>query len=336
MTPFELQYKRTVTRLGVSLLLFEALFFVETVILSALTLLLPLFLSPIAEQVTYSVASGLLYAATFLLPILLYRWLSKDEGMQPMRVRKPMPRNTLLYVLFALAVVSATAYLNSLIVDLFRVGSITEEVLQELPATTELDLILQLFTIAIVPAFVEELLFRGLVLSNLLPYGRTTAVLASAVLFGLMHQSVDQIFYATAAGLVIGWVYVCTNSIWPCILLHLCNNFRSVAQTGLFNRLPETTANVILYAVEGVLLVAAVVCGVLLFARERDARAAIRRSGAFEVRLAPDAEWAERPVSARARVKLFFNVPMIAFLAICSLEMISLVFISLFWKGSIL
>lgn len=335
MTPFELQYKRTVTRLGIALLFFEALFFAQTIVLSVLTLTLPLFLPPIGEQIVYGVASGLLYALVFISPIWLYRWLSKDDAVQPMRAREPMPRQTALYVLFGLAVVSAAAYLNSLIVGLFDFGSVSDAVMGE-TGSSDLELVLLFFTLAVVPAFVEELLFRGLVLSNLLPYGRTTAVLASALLFGVMHQNVEQIFYATAAGIVIGWVYVCTNSIWPCILLHFCNNLRSVFQTGIIDRLPARAANIVLYATEGVLLVAAIVAALLLFLRERDKRAEARKTGAFEVELAPDVEWAERPVSARARVKLFFNVPMIVFLVLCSIEMISLVLLSLLMKGGTL
>ncbi len=336
MTPHELQYKRTVTRLGIALLLFEALFFAQTLVLSVLTLTLPLFLAPVAEQITYSTASGLLYAVTFVVPIWFYRWLSKDDAVQPMRARAPMPRKTVLYVLFGLAVVSAAAYLNALILGLFDYGSFAEDVLHEAGTSTNLELVLLFFTLAVVPAFVEELLFRGLVLSNLLPYGRTTAVLASAVLFGLMHQNVEQLLYATAAGVVIGWVYVCTGSIWPCILLHFCNNLRSVLQTGIMDRLPAKTANVVLYVTEGILLAAAIVCALVLFVRERDKRAEVRKSGAFEVDLAPDVEWAERPVSARSRVKLFFNVPIVAFLVICCVEMISLLLLSLLSKGGIL
>ncbi len=336
MTPHELQYKRTVTRLGIALLLFEALFFAQTLLLSVLTLTLPLFLAPVAEQITYSTASGLLYALTFVVPIWFYRWLSKDDAVQPMRAREPMPRKTVLYVLFGLAVVSAAAYLNALILGLFDYGSFAEDVLHEAGTSTNLELVLLFFTLAVVPAFVEEFLFRGLVLSNLLPYGRTTAVLASAVLFGVMHQNVEQLLYATAAGLVIGWVYVCTGSIWPCILLHFCNNLRSVLQTGIMDRLPAKTANAVLYVTEGILLAAAIVAALLLFLRERDKRAEVRKTGAFEVDLAPDVEFAERPVSARARVKLFFSVPMVAFLVICCVEMISLLLLSLLSKGGTL
>ncbi len=336
MTPFELQYKRTVTWLGISLLLFEALFFAQTLFLSALAFVLPIFVSPIAEQVTYSLTSAVLYAATFVLPIALYRWLSKTEAVEPLRARAPMPKKTAAYVLFGLAVVSAAAYLNALIVGLFDYGAFSEAVLNETEATTNLELALLFITLAVVPAFVEEFLFRGLVLSNLLPYGRTTAVIISAGLFGLMHQNVEQIFYATAAGLVIGWVYVCTKSIWPCILLHFCNNFRSVLQMGINARFPAQTANVVLYVMEGILLAAAVISAIFLFVRERDKRAEARKSGAFEVELEPDVEFAERPVTARSRVKLFFSLPMTAFIVICSIETISLIVISLFWKGGVL
>ena len=99
MTPFELQYKRTVTRLGIALLLFEALFFTQTLLLALLSLALPLFCTPVVEQIVYGVASGVLYAVTFLVPIPFYRYLSKDDTVKPMRVREPMPKNTALFAI---------------------------------------------------------------------------------------------------------------------------------------------------------------------------------------------------------------------------------------------
>lgn len=337
MTPYEKQYRGTVMRLGLALLLFEALFMLQSVILGVATLLLPAFLSPLASDVVCEVISGILYAATFCLPVLLFRALSKNKlPVEPMRTAYRMPRSTLPYVLFGLAVVSAAAYANAMLVDLFSYGEFNSDVLFETSGSSNVELVLLFFTLAVIPAFVEEFLFRGLVLSNLLPYGRTTAILISGVLFGIMHQNVAQLFYATAAGIVLGLVYVKTQSIWPCVLLHFCNNFRSVLQVGITERLPAQSANVVLYVMEGVLLAAALVSALYLFLRERDTRADVRRCGAFERALAPDEEYATCPVAPRRRLRLFFTPTMIAFLALCAMQMLSLVALSFFFEGGTL
>ncbi len=334
MTPYEKRYKGTVMRLGLALLLFEALFVLQSVILAVVGAVLPVILSSLASDVVYDVISGVLYAATFSLPVVLFRAVSKKQmPVEPMRTACRMPRDTLPYVLFGLAVVSAAAYANAMLVDLFSYGEFNSEVLFDTSASSNAELVLLFFTLAVIPAFVEEFLFRGLVLSNLLPYGRTSAILASGVLFGIMHQNVAQLFYATAAGIVLGFVYVKTQSIWPCVLLHFCNNFRSVLQIGITERLPAQTASVVLYVMEGVLLMAALVSALYLFLRERDTREDVRKHGAFEQELAPDAEYAECPVAPRRRLRLFFTPTMTAFLVLCAIQMFSLVALSFFFEG---
>ena len=93
---------------------------------------------------------------------------------------------------------------------------------------TWISLILNIFVIGILPAVLEEAVFRGCVLRVLRPYGDGFAVVISAILFGLMHGNIRQIPFATLVGLILGWLYVTTNSIfWP-MLIHFINNALSV------------------------------------------------------------------------------------------------------------
>ena len=70
----------------------------------------------------------------------------------------------------------------------------------------------------------EELMFRKLLLDRLRPYGERFAVLASALCFGLFHGNLNQLFYACAIGLVLGWVALRTGRVWQPILLHAMVN----------------------------------------------------------------------------------------------------------------
>lgn len=69
----------------------------------------------------------------------------------------------------------------------------------------------------------EEILFRGLVLRSMEPYGKKYAIFASALMFGLYHGNIIQIPFAFVVGLVLGYVTVEYNIGWA-ILLHLFNN----------------------------------------------------------------------------------------------------------------
>lgn len=81
------------------------------------------------------------------------------------------------------------------------------------------------FTIVVVAPLMEELLFRGLILRGLLGRFRPwVAVLLSAMLFGLMHVNPWQMVPTFFLGLVFGWFYLRTGSLWPCVAAHALNN----------------------------------------------------------------------------------------------------------------
>ncbi|MBE7076349.1 MAG: CPBP family intramembrane metalloprotease [Clostridiales bacterium] len=81
---------------------------------------------------------------------------------------------------------------------------------------------------AIFPAFCEEFLHRGIMLFSGKKYkSPKLCLIISSLLFGFMHMNINQFFYATILGFLIGYVGLCANSIWPCIVIHFTNNFLS-------------------------------------------------------------------------------------------------------------
>lgn len=78
--------------------------------------------------------------------------------------------------------------------------------------------------LVIAPAILEEFCFRGVICGRLAQFNRTAAVLVSSILFSLMHMTVEQIPFAFAAGLLMGYVYLRTGSIWSSVLIHAVNN----------------------------------------------------------------------------------------------------------------
>lgn len=89
-------------------------------------------------------------------------------------------------------------------------------------------LILNLISVAVLPAILEEMSFRGFLLEKLRPFGDRFAVLTSAALFGLLHGNVVQIPFAFVLGLFFGYITVRTNNILIAIFLHFLNNAVSV------------------------------------------------------------------------------------------------------------
>ena len=56
-------------------------------------------------------------------------------------------------------------------------------------------------------------------------YGEKTAVVFSALLFGLYHGNIQQFFYAFGLGLIFGFIYVRTGKVRYTIFLHMIINF---------------------------------------------------------------------------------------------------------------
>jgi uncharacterized protein len=86
-------------------------------------------------------------------------------------------------------------------------------------------LIISIITIGILPAFTEELFFRGLVLDGLKNnYSKRKAIIISSLLFGIVHLNPWQFYSGFAFGLFAAWICIETNSILLCIFIHFLNN----------------------------------------------------------------------------------------------------------------
>jgi membrane protease YdiL (CAAX protease family) len=71
---------------------------------------------------------------------------------------------------------------------------------------------------------VEELTYRGLGMSLLMPYGTGLAILVTGVLFGAAHGLLVALPILTVFGIMVGWLRVRTDSIYPPMLLHAAFN----------------------------------------------------------------------------------------------------------------
>lgn len=70
----------------------------------------------------------------------------------------------------------------------------------------------------------EELMFRGMLLKRARVFGDRTAVVYTALLFGMMHGNLNQFLYATAIGLVLGYAAVKTGRIRHTVVMHVIIN----------------------------------------------------------------------------------------------------------------
>ncbi|MBQ7860155.1 MAG: CPBP family intramembrane metalloprotease [Faecalibacterium sp.] len=90
--------------------------------------------------------------------------------------------------------------------------------------------------LCVMPAVLEELLFRGVLQVLLRPWGAWLAIVGQAVLFGVLHGSLSAVVYAVLSGLFFGWLAEQSGSLWPGMVLHGINNSLSFAALLLRSR----------------------------------------------------------------------------------------------------
>ena len=85
-------------------------------------------------------------------------------------------------------------------------------------------LALAFFSACVLPAFLEEILFRGCIQPMLLPYGGWFAVGVTSFLFALLHAKPAQLPSIFLMSLFLGYTAEASGSLRVPILLHFLNN----------------------------------------------------------------------------------------------------------------
>jgi membrane protease YdiL (CAAX protease family) len=86
--------------------------------------------------------------------------------------------------------------------------------------------VVNIFLISIIPAIGEELLFRGVLIRLFKRWSGKThlAVILSAILFSALHVQFYGFLPRFVLGLILGYTFVWSGSLWLPIVLHFLNN----------------------------------------------------------------------------------------------------------------
>lgn len=142
-------------------------------------------------------------------------------------------KNTALVIVGGLGMCYLGSLISSYIAVFFESSGIEFQSRNELLEGIDtpdslLAIFLMIIHSALMPAFVEEFAFRGILMQPLRAWGDWFAITVSAVLFGLMHANMTQVPFAVIAGVALGFATVVTGSLWTGICIHFLNNLASV------------------------------------------------------------------------------------------------------------
>ncbi len=90
------------------------------------------------------------------------------------------------------------------------------------------NLVAYMLCVAVFPAVVEEILYRGVLYRVLRKHGVMFAGISSSIIFGLIHMNFVQIPFAIVLGLVACYLYEKTGRLRYSMLVHFINNAVSV------------------------------------------------------------------------------------------------------------
>ncbi len=85
---------------------------------------------------------------------------------------------------------------------------------------------------------IEEYLCRKILLDRLHRYGKGIAMVASGLIFALLHGNLEQFFYTFLVGFFFAYIYLKTGKIRYSIALHMTMNIYSVILTFVLSEIP--------------------------------------------------------------------------------------------------
>lgn len=133
---------------------------------------------------------------------------------------------TLLYIAIAVILqfgLLSLSSLNGLFLKwLERFGYTPSEI--AIPSTEGARVLPVIFVIAVLPACLEELFFRGILFNGLKKFGGAAAVLICAAIFSLYHQNPAQTVYQFLCGACFALIVFRSGSIVPTVISHFLNN----------------------------------------------------------------------------------------------------------------
>ena len=255
------EYKRdlrkTVNGLGALLLIFFGLEFLIVIILEVILAITGNSDDLLEMNVLYMLESGLVSTIIFFVASLIYCLIKRVDFGAVFPFKKV--GGAMLYRLCVIGI--SISLMSNYVVDLLNnsLGLFGVENNGGVFDTADNpDVLMYFLVVAIIPAFVEEFAFRGVVMGMLRPYSEGLAILVSSATFALMHGNFVQMPFTFCVGLVLGYIDIISGSLLPSIIVHFLNNGLSVLYDVLtaYGLLSETSAYMwygAVYAATGIL-----------------------------------------------------------------------------------
>lgn len=158
-----------------------------------------------------------------LLPAIFYVLYHRIQILKSLPYRLLNPLDVILSLLFGYSLIPLVLFLNflSMLISTNKIQETTSGFLQY-------PFLVQIFFIAVVPAFVEEFVFRGIFYHSYRKNGILGAALLSGFIFGVVHLNINQFVYAFVLGIIFALLVEGTGSMFASMIAHFAVNTFSI------------------------------------------------------------------------------------------------------------
>lgn len=159
-----------------------------------------------------------------LLPAIIYILITKGKFKEVLRLNKLSIKQIIITITIAIICIPLSMCLSVIGVMFFRnnIGAFMTDV------STSTPLIVMVLLMAVMPAIIEEISLRGVVLWGYNGQSKVKAALFTGVFFGILHLDGHQFLGAAVLGFIMAYVVRITNSIFSSIIIHFIVNASSV------------------------------------------------------------------------------------------------------------
>lgn len=235
--------------IGMRVFLFLIIVMISSLIGIALSAVF-LFAGDLGMKIGQGISSIMMFVVP---PIVYYSITRKEHQMKDLGFRQLTPPWWLILIGVAIMFVSipftttlttwnegmslggAFSKLEDLIENLEETAKATTE--KMLNVNTIGGLLLNLVIIALIPAIGEEMTFRGVLQQSLTrKMNPHIAIILSAAIFSFFHFQFYGFLPRMFLGVLLGYMFYITGSLWTSILMHFVNNGSAVALYYLGNK----------------------------------------------------------------------------------------------------
>lgn len=165
----------------------------------------------------------LILLITSVINILFFAFMLKRNNK--LNIRLNFGESKIPYILSLILMGISFFMFSSGIIDMFDLTKYSDSYETIINSLSSGGVIINIIAVGIIAPISEELMLRGVIYNNLKKYITPSfAILVQALLFGLMHMNIIQSTYAVIAGLILGYIYEKSNSLFVSSIFHISFN----------------------------------------------------------------------------------------------------------------